>query len=81
MDNFSHADFQPPSKTYIIQSLLLVEGYEKQVRTGIYMKGLFTSRNDHSIAKANALFRRPSLNGQNRQNLWGKFNSRPTRSL
>lgn len=26
---FSHDDFQPPSKTYIIQSLLLVEGYEK----------------------------------------------------
>lgn len=26
---FSHVDFQPPSKTYIIQSLLLLEGYEK----------------------------------------------------
>lgn len=26
---FSHDDFQPPSKTYIIQSLLLLEGYEK----------------------------------------------------
>lgn len=26
---FSHEDFQPPSKTYIIQSLLLLEGYEK----------------------------------------------------
>lgn len=26
---FSHDDFQPPSKTYIIQSLLFVEGYEK----------------------------------------------------
>lgn len=26
---FSHEDFQPPSKTYIIQSLLLLECYEK----------------------------------------------------
>ncbi|CCC68534.1 hypothetical protein NCAS_0B04500 [Naumovozyma castellii] len=26
---FSHPDFQPPSQTYIIQSLLLLEGYEK----------------------------------------------------
>ncbi|CCK69972.1 Sdd4p KNAG_0D02220 [Huiozyma naganishii CBS 8797] len=26
---FSHPDFQPPSRTYIIQSLLLLESYEK----------------------------------------------------
>ncbi|CAI4036891.1 hypothetical protein SMKI_16G1880 [Saccharomyces mikatae IFO 1815] len=56
---FSHADFQPPSKTYIIQSLLLVEGYEKTSTNRYLHERSFL----HHGTTIQLLRRTPSLGG------------------
>ncbi|KTB21695.1 Zinc finger protein [Nakaseomyces glabratus] len=56
---FSHPDFQPPSQTYIIQSLLLLEGYEKASTNRYLHERSFL----HHGTTIQLLRRTPSLGG------------------
>lgn len=56
---FSHGDFQPPAKTYIIQSLLLLEGYEKTSTDRYYHERSYL----HHGTTIQLLRRTPSLGG------------------
>ncbi|KAL3239917.1 Sdd4p RNJ42_04960 [Nakaseomyces bracarensis] len=56
---FSHPDFQPPSQTYIIQSLLLLEGYEKACTNRYLHERSFL----HHGTTIQLLRRTPSLGG------------------